>query len=164
VLAAVAAAIVIVGSSQAEAQLFRFRLRPRVQVAPPVVVTSPAVVATPAIAHPTPYLGFASHFDGVGEHVNAVQYGSAAWRIGLEPGDRILAVNGVPIRYHGHGLQLLQAAAYQGHVTLAIRDWRTGLIANRTLSLASSTIAVTSGSAVVRRGLSPSSILRRLPD
>jgi predicted metalloprotease with PDZ domain len=123
------------------------------------------VVSPTVVSQPVPYLGFSSFFDGSGEQITGVQYGSAAWRIGLEPGDRIVAVNGVYLRYHGHGLQLLQhATAYRGHVTLAIRDVHTGFVVNRTIGLGSTSMAV-SGSPgyVVRRGLTPSQILRRLP-
>ena len=96
VLAALAAALVFSCTSTTEAQI-RLRLRPRVRIAPPVVVGSPV------ISHPAPYLGFSSYFDGAAEQVTAVQYGTAAWRMGLEPGDRILSVNGVPLKVTAAG-------------------------------------------------------------
>ena len=77
-------------------------------------------------SYPVPRLGFASYFDGVGEHVTGVRPGSRAWRMGLEPGDIILAVNGYRVRYDGQWNSLMRRAARHGHVTLAIRDWRTG--------------------------------------
>jgi predicted metalloprotease with PDZ domain len=170
VCAALAIAMVTACTAQAQAQL-RFRLRRPVRVAPitpvaPHVLVSPTVVSPAVVSHPVPFLGFSSFFDGSGEQITGVQYGSAAWRIGLEPGDRIVAVNGVYLRYHGHGLQLLQrATAYPGQVTLAIRDVHTGLVVNRTIGLGTHSVAVTSSSPgyVVRRSLTPSQILRRLP-
>ena len=142
VLAALAAAMVVACTAQTEAQI-RFRLRPTVRLAPRVVVT------TPSVSYSAPYLGFSSYFDGSGEQLTAVQYGAAAWRIGLEPGDKILAVNGVPIRYHGHGLQLLRAASVHGQVSLSVLDRRTGLVAHRTIVLGSSTTAHSSASYIV---------------
>jgi predicted metalloprotease with PDZ domain len=167
--AALAATLTVAVAAPAEAQL-RFRLRPSQRVVPrvvaPPVVISPHVVTyqtAPIVAQPVPYLGFESCFDGSGEEITAVHYGTAAWRIGLEPGDRVIAVNGVALRYNGHGLRLLQAATYQGHVTLTIQDGRTGLLVNRTIGLGTRAVAVTSSSYVARPSLRPSTILRRLP-
>ncbi len=114
---ALAATIVTFNSPSADAQ------PPRPKLLPPG--GGPSV----------PYLGFDSYFAPGGEHVTNVHYGSPAEQMGLEPGDRILAVNGVRLRYDGHWYQLVQRAAYQGHVTLAIRDWRSGQVAYRSVSL-----------------------------
>ena len=138
-VAAVAVALTVACTAPAEAQ-FRFRLRPTVRVTTPVVVT------TPTVSYPVPYLGFDSFFDGSGEQLTVVQHGAAAWRIGLEPGDIILAVNRVPIRYHGHGLQLLQAASRRGRVSLTIHDSRTGLVTHRTIRLKSRAATLSSTS------------------
>lgn len=158
VLAVLAAAAVVACTDCAEAQL-RFRLRRSLRVAPRhIVVTAPQTV------HAIPFLGFDSYFDGSGEVVTSVQYGSRAWNIGLESGDKVLTVNDVPLRYQGHGLQLLQGAAYDGCVRLSIRDWRTGLVAYRTIDLGSSTIAPASSRMLIRpTGRATHRILGRLP-
>jgi predicted metalloprotease with PDZ domain len=155
-VAALAAALVFACTSTTEAQI-RLRLRPRVHVAPPVVVTSPV------ISQPTPFLGFSSYFDGVAEQVTAVQYGTAAWRMGLEPGDRILSVNGIPLRYHGHGEQLVRSAAYRGQLTMAIRDRRTGLVTHRRVALSSQPVILGSSYVVHKRSRPSLNILRRFP-
>lgn len=168
VIVALAIAAMTACTSHAQAQIrFRFRRPIRmVPVMPVTPVTPPVVVRPTIISQPAPFLGFDSYFDGAGELITAVQYGSAAWRVGLEPGDRVMAVDGVGLRYHGHGLQLLQnAAAVRGYVTLSVRDVHTGLVVNRTIGLGSSAVVVTHSSPgyVVRRNLTPSQILRRLP-
>lgn len=78
-----------------------------------------------------PRLGFSSYFNGYGEHVTSVIPGSLAWNIGLEPGDTIVAVNGTRLTYEGAWYEVVAQAAYQGHLTLAIRDWRSGRVVYR---------------------------------
>lgn len=84
---------------------------------------------------PVPRIGFSSYFDGQGEQVTSVRSGSLAARIGLEPGDVILAVNGQRLTYDGAWYRLMSGAAKRGNLTLAIRDWRTGRIAYRYVNL-----------------------------
>ncbi len=117
-LLALAATFVTLLSTQAQAQPPQQRL-----------------LLPPGGGSSVPYLGFDSYFAGNGEHVTAVHHRGPARRIGLEPGDTILAVNGVRLRYDGHWYRLVQRAAYQGYVTLAIRDWRSGQVAYRTIRL-----------------------------
>ncbi len=118
VFLALATTFLAIGSTQAQAQPPQQRL-----------------LLPPGGGYPTPHLGFDSYFAGNGEQVTDVHYGGPAHRIGLEPGDTIVAVNGVRLRYDGHWYQLVRRAAYQGHVTLAIRDWRSGQLAYRTIPL-----------------------------
>ena len=82
---------------------------------------------------PLPKFGFRSHTDyGVGEHVTYVRWGGRASRMGLEPGDLILSLNGMPLTFHGAWNHALRAAmADGGWVQLKIRDVRTGRIAFR---------------------------------
>ncbi len=114
---ALTAAMVLLGSTQARAQN-------KTRLVPPI-----------GGGEAIPRLGFDSYFDGCGERVTAVHYGSPAWELGIEPGDKILAVNGVRLRYDGHWYELMGRAAYEGHATLAIRDWRSGQVRYRTIDL-----------------------------
>lgn len=84
---------------------------------------------------PVPRLGFSSYYQNGSEHVTAVRNRSLAWEIGLEPGDRVYAVNGRRLRYNGHWYSLMRRAAAEGYITLAIRDWRTGRTAYRNIDL-----------------------------
>jgi len=86
----------------------------------------------PDSGYAAPRLGFDSYFDGYAEVVTNVRWGSPAARIGLEPGDRVLAINGRRLRHEGQWYDEIRRAVHEGHVTLAIRDWRTGRIAYRT--------------------------------
>ncbi len=85
----------------------------------------------PAQSLGVPRLGFTSYHDGDGESVTGVRRGTTASRIGLEPGDVILAVNGYHLSHDGAWYRAMARAARQGNATLAIRDWRTGRIAYR---------------------------------
>ena len=82
-----------------------------------------------------PRLGFCSYFDGAGERVTQVYYGSHAWNVGLEPGDVIVAVNGIRLWHHGAWYNAMAQAAAHGNVVLAIRDCRTGYIVYHQLYL-----------------------------
>ncbi len=82
-----------------------------------------------------PVLGFQSFFNGNGEQVTGVYRGSTAAQMGLEPGDVIVALNGTPLDYDGAWRDALTDAVAQGHVVLAIWDWRTGNVAYRHLPL-----------------------------
>jgi hypothetical protein len=81
-----------------------------------------------------PKFGFSSfNIGGVGERVTYVRWGGLASQLGLEPGDTILRMNDVRLTYPGSWNDALRHAIFEhdGWVTLRIRDWRTGLIANR---------------------------------
>lgn len=89
------------------------------------------LVAPPS--HNLPKFGFSSHnIYGVGERVTSVKWGGIAHRLGLEPGDLILALNNQPLYYHGAWNHALGNAMFEGGwVELTIRDVRTGSIAYR---------------------------------
>jgi len=112
---AVAAMLAAAGASQADARTTRINPHPGF----------------------VPRLGFCSYnVAGYGEVVTRVRWGSKAYRIGLEPNDVILSVNGFPLTYHGAWHQAVaQAAQTGGWLTLRIRDCRTGHIVHRSLSL-----------------------------
>lgn len=80
-----------------------------------------------------PKFGFSSfNIAGVGERVAHVRWGGLASQLGLEPGDIILRMNGIPLSYHGSWNDALyQAMAGGGWVQLTIRDVRTGFVAQR---------------------------------
>ena len=89
-------------------------------------------------AQPTlPRLGFFGYL-AVGQALQVAQVApfSRAAAMGLEPGDLILQVNGVPMTYAGAYEQALGLATINdGWVTLQIRDWRTGMVVARTTKL-----------------------------
>lgn len=81
---------------------------------------------------PLPKFGFSSFNTGFGERVTFVKPNSRAARLGLQPGDVIFSLNGIPLRYRGSwGDALRQAVLDGGRVTLRIRDVNTGRIAFR---------------------------------
>jgi hypothetical protein len=87
---------------------------------------------------PTPYphlptFGFSSfNIRGVGERVTSVRYNSRAARLGLEPGDLIVKLNGYRLTYHGSWNDALyEAVANGGRARLLIRDVRTGHFVTR---------------------------------
>jgi predicted metalloprotease with PDZ domain len=84
---------------------------------------------------PIPQLGFYSHFNGDGEFITGVIQGSPAQQVGLEYSDVIVAVNGYRLSYSGAWWDAMARAVAQGHVTLSIRDCRTGMIVYRHLNL-----------------------------
>jgi membrane-associated protease RseP (regulator of RpoE activity) len=82
---------------------------------------------------PLPKFGFASFNTGFGERVTNVRWNSRAARLGLEPGDLILSMNGIPLRYTGSWNDALRQAMYDGgFVRLRVRDVRTGFVVTRT--------------------------------
>ncbi len=91
---------------------------------------NPAVQPAPIFL---PKFGFQSYnLSGIGERVTYVQCHGLAADLGLEPGDIVLSLNGMPLTYHGAWNQALQSAMYQGGmVQLAIRDVNTGAIVYR---------------------------------
>src|SRR5690606_39478671 len=61
-----------------------------------------------------------------------VRYNSIAGRMGLEPGDVILSLNGYRLDYHGAWRDALSRAVYNGNtVRLAIRDVHSGQVVYR---------------------------------
>jgi hypothetical protein len=84
-----------------------------------------------------PKFGFASfNISGYGERVTYVRWGGLAARLGLEPGDTVLSLNGFRLTYHGAWNDALyRAMANGGFVRLRIRDVRTGHIAHRHIDL-----------------------------
>jgi hypothetical protein len=85
-----------------------------------------------------PRFGFSgSNIGGYGERVVFVRYGGLASRLGLEPGDIILSLNGMPLTYRGSWTDALSHAVYHdgGFVRLRIRDVRTGHIVRRDLNV-----------------------------
>ena len=88
--------------------------QPQVKIAP-----------SPAIApQAPPQLGFMGQMEWDGIRVLNVFWNTPAKRIGLEPGDKIVKVNGIWIR----SIQQYQFALgrYNGSVNLLVQDVRTG--------------------------------------
>lgn len=76
---------------------------------------------------PQPRLEFNGHFHyGEGMHVEHVIYGGLAYRLGIECGDMIIAINGQTIQSDPHYFQLLREAVmyHGGHAELLIRNVR----------------------------------------
>jgi len=93
----------------------------------------PGFVPIPSL----PTFGFSSFNTGFGERVSYVRWGGLASQLGLEPGDTILRMNGVPLNYTGSWNDALYNAMYSngGWVSLRIRDVRTGYIVSRQMFL-----------------------------
>ncbi|MCO6044023.1 PDZ domain-containing protein [Aeoliella sp. ICT_H6.2] len=89
----------------------------------------------PPVGQPVflPKFGFQSYnINGYGERVTHINCHGIARELGLEPGDTILTLNGMPLTYHGAWNQALTQAMYQGgSVTLAIRDVHSGAVVYR---------------------------------
>ncbi len=99
---------------------------------PKALLVSPGFNPSP-IYNDLPRFGFSSfNIQGYGERITNVRWGGIAQRMGLEPGDVILSVNGYPLSYHGSWNDALRQAVYSGGwVQLRIRDVRTGYLAER---------------------------------
>jgi hypothetical protein len=99
-----------------------------------VTAASPAVKAQPYLVSPgesygLPKFGFSSStIYGYGERIVFVRPGSRASFLGLEPGDVLLSMNGMPLTYTGSWSDALSHAVYHdgGYLRLRIRDVRTG--------------------------------------
>lgn len=81
-----------------------------------------------------PKFGFRSYtLAGVGEVVTHVNWGSLAWKMGLQKGDIVRSLNNFELTYHGAWNDALQSALYNdgGYVQLQIIDRNTGFIAIR---------------------------------
>ncbi len=90
-------------------------------------LTSRLRPVVPNAALGVPNLGAQGYGSAQGVVVTGVSYGSAAWRLGLEPGDRIVQINDQCVRTN-QDVQavLLQALAYQnGQITVLIDDVRS---------------------------------------
>lgn len=107
-----------------------------------LVVASTAVAGQPKAlllppshdhCYSLPKFGFSSfNIHGFGEQITKVRWNSRAARMGLEPGDVIVSLNGYPLRYHGAWNDALRQAVQEGGwVRLVIRDVRTGNFAHR---------------------------------
>jgi hypothetical protein len=105
-------------------------------VVSPATAASPAVTAQPYLVSPgdqygLPKFGFSSAtIYGYGERIVFVRPGSRASFLGLEPGDVLLSMNGMPLTYTGSWSDALSHAVYHdgGYIRLRIRDVRTGHI------------------------------------
>jgi hypothetical protein len=82
---------------------------------------------------PLPKFGFSSfNINGFGERITHVKWNSRAAQLGLQPGDVILSMNGIPLSYTGSWNDALrQAMLNGGWVQLRIRDVNTGYVAFR---------------------------------
>ena len=103
-------------------------------IALPAAASHPqALLIAPEPDYCLPEFGFSSfNIAGVGERVTYVRWGGLASRLGMEPGDMILSLNGFRLTYHGAWNDALQyAVANGGWVQLTIRDVRTGRLAYR---------------------------------
>lgn len=87
-----------------------------------------------------PRLGFQGHFEwGVGMVVDYVPWGTPAARVGLEPGDVILSVNGRRLRSQSDYFSALRTSG--GRVRLVIEDVRSGGLVARTAWIGGGSIA-----------------------
>jgi predicted metalloprotease with PDZ domain len=81
-----------------------------------------------------PRLGIYGHMEwGLGMVVDSVVWGTPAWRIGLEPGDVIRAINGRWIRSEFDYFQGLRYSG--GFARIVVQDVRTGALVSRTAFL-----------------------------
>ncbi len=107
-----------------------------------------------AAGDPVPELGFSSYsVSGGGEYVLWVRRGSTAERLGLVPGDVILAVNDHRLTSEGAWARAIgQAAASHGRVSLEIREGRTLSITHRICHLFSTRrVSIGSGQETIER-------------
>jgi len=105
-----------------------------VAVSSAVAAPPKALLLTPGQpCYELPRFGFESFtIYGVGERLTFVRWGGIASRMGLEPGDVVLSLNGYPLTYHGAWTDALrQAVNNGGWVQLTVRDVRSGYIAQR---------------------------------
>lgn len=75
------------------------------------------------------YLGVYGNYTSRGLYLTQVYSGTAAARVGLEVGDRIVAVNGRPISML-HPLNVALQSTNSGWVRLSVIDWRTNRLLN----------------------------------
>jgi hypothetical protein len=102
----------------------------------PAVAAGPTnkLLIAPGEPNGLPKFGFSSStINGFGQRIESVRPGGRAARLGLEPGDVILSLNGFRLTYSGSWNQALSRALYDGgFVQLRVRDVRTGLVRVRT--------------------------------
>jgi PDZ domain len=101
--------------------------------AAPAVAAGPAnkLLIAPGEPYGLPKFGFSSStIHGFGQRVESVRPGGRAARLGLEPGDVILSLNGYRLTYSGSWNDALSRALYDdgGFLRLRVRDVRTGVI------------------------------------
>jgi hypothetical protein len=89
-----------------------------------------ALLIAPGEPYGLPKFGFSSStIPGYGEQVVYIRPGGRAARLGLEPGDVILSLNGFRLTYSGSWNDALSHALYSGgYVQLQVRDVRTGFV------------------------------------
>lgn len=98
----------------------------------PTIAAGPTnrLLIAPGEPNGLPKFGFSSStIHGFGQRIESVRPGGRAARLGLEPGDVILSLNGFRLTYSGSWNDALSRALYDGgFVQLRVRDVRTGLI------------------------------------
>jgi predicted metalloprotease with PDZ domain len=99
----------------------------------PTLAASPTnrLLLAPGEPYGLPKFGFSSStIFGYGERIVSVRPGGRASRLGLEPGDVLLSLNGYRLTYSGSWNDALSRALYDGNgfVRLTVRDVRTGTI------------------------------------
>jgi len=123
-LALVLSVATVAVASTAMAEPPRARLHPHPHFCPPVPPVQPRLGIN--------YTVIPCH----GYRVNYVVWGTPAARMGLEPGDVVLSINGTRLTYNGaHTYALSRAVHTGGWVTLRIRDVRTGWVVTRSGNL-----------------------------
>ncbi|EMI45526.1 PDZ domain-containing protein [Rhodopirellula sp. SWK7] len=86
------------------------------------------------------YLGVYGHYTDTGHLLTQVYANTAAARAGLEPGDRIVSVNGQQVGYvfgrrYPIDMLLQRHASHDGWVRLLVQDRRTMRLVNRNVRL-----------------------------
>ena len=98
----------------------------------PAIASAPTsrLLIAPGEPYGLPKFGFSSStIPGIGQRVEFVRPGGRAARLGLEPGDVILSLNGYRLTYSGSWNEALSQALYDGgFVQLRVRDVRTDLV------------------------------------
>lgn len=98
----------------------------------PAVAAGPTnkLLIAPGEPNGLPKFGFSSStINGFGQRIESVRPGGRAARLGLEPGDVILSLNGFRLSYSGSWTNALSRALNDGgFVQLRVRDVRTGLV------------------------------------
>lgn len=87
------------------------------------------------------YLGVDAYNTSTGVHITAVVPRSPAQRVGLEPGDTIVAIDGYQVglvngRAYYLSEELQRLADRRGQVRLLLHDWRNGRLVNVDVNLA----------------------------
>jgi S1-C subfamily serine protease len=85
------------------------------------------------------YLGVYGNYTSRGLYLTQVYPGTAAARVGLEVGDRIVAVNGLRISMF-YPLNVALQSTNSGWVRLSVLDWRTNRLLNVNVRLTRSRV------------------------